>query len=171
MIAVFVAGRYSATIQYPGESAKSLGIMQSDGFAVYWTKGLDVVDDSDAYGSGTTIEAFYQGINMGVSAVAKEWIDGVIESMNKFNGWAGTGASTFSLGVIGQAETDKAGVLVLSATAGTPAATSPATMTFTYAMQNQDEIKFNLSPKHRTVALNFRIYPYLSSTVKFFTST
>jgi len=169
MLGVFVAGRYSATIAYPGDTAKSLGIME-EGYNVRWTKSTDLINRTDAYGD-TLIEGFYQGINMNVSCVAKEWLEAVIDSMQPFNAWAGTGADTFDLGTIGRAETDNAGILVLTATAGTPAASSPTSMTFTYAIQDDTDVTMLFGPRHRVMPLNFRIYPYSSSGIKFFSST
>lgn len=169
MLGTFVAGRYSSTIQYPSASALSLGIME-EGYHLSWSKKVDLIDKTDAYGD-TPIEGFYQGIAMHLNAVAKEWLPAVVTSMQPYNGWAGTGADTFDLGTIGQAETDKAGILVLTATAGVPAAASPASMTFTYALQDESEVNLLLGPKHRVMALSFRIWPYSSSGIKLFSST
>jgi hypothetical protein len=170
MLGTFVAGRYSSTYQPAGGSATSLGILE-EGYHLSWSFHKDVMNKTDAYGS-TPIEAFHQGLDVGISGVCKEHLAAVYQAMAPHTTWFPTGASTFLLGVIGSADTDKAGILILTSTAGTPAAASPTTLTATYAMQKegaQPSILFG--PTHRVHPFDMRIYPFLSSTIRFFTST
>lgn len=169
MLGTFVAGRYSGVITYPAGSPLSLGILE-EGWNIRWQHKKDYINRTDAYGD-TTIEAFHQGLDMWVSGVAKEWLSGVIKTIQPFGGWAGTGASNMALGTIGVADTDNAGILVLTATAGTPAATSPASVTFTYAIQDENDVDMLFGPRHRTMPFTLRIYPYYSSAIRFFSST
>lgn len=173
MLGVFLAGRYTSTIAYPSLSALSLGITQ-EGYNLSWQSKWDVMESTDAFGvNGTIVEEFYQGMNMNISGIFKEFLPGTIRSVQPLNSWAGTGASSFNLGTIGLAATDQAGVLVLTAVAGTPAATSPATLTASFALNVGDTPTEQMfGPKHRVWPFNFRLFPYnASGTIKFFTST
>lgn len=169
-LGTWVAGRYSGTTQYPAGSAVTMGILR-DGWTVSWQNHKQVLAQTDAYGR-SPIEAFYQGTSVFVSGIAKEWLANVIKSINPINGWAGTGAATFSMGTISVQDTDTAGILVLTATTGTPAATSPATLTATYAILQEDfDVSLLFGPEQREMPFRFRIYPYSSSGIKFFTTT
>jgi hypothetical protein len=166
-----VAGRYSATYNKPGDSARSLGITR-EGFTIGARIKNEVVDRTDAYGQGTVVETFYQGQTVNISAIFHEQIAGVLNAVSPYGAWAGTGAVQWSLGTIGTQGSDLAGILVLTATAGTPAATSPATLTATYALQMEDvDVDLLFGPQHRVFPWRARLFPFLSTNVKFFTST
>lgn len=172
MLGSFVAGRYSAAITYPAVSAKSLGIME-EGYRIGWRYFKDVIRKTDAYGH-SPIEAFHLGLEVFISGVAKEWLEGVLRTIAIGTTWMGTGAGqNFNLGVIGRADTDNAGALVLTATALTPAAASPATLTAALCHQvEEDDPNLLFGPEHRTMPYRFRVYPYDNAgTIRFFSST
>lgn len=169
-LGTFVAGRYTSTYTAPGDSARSLGIMR-DGYYISWALIRELMDKTDAYGRGA-IEGFYQGVNVSISAIAKEWLLGVLTASAPFNGFTVvSGADSFEYGTVGKQDTDNAGILVLTSTAGTPAAASPTTLTATYAIQDDQQVQHLYGPEHRSTPLNFRVYPYSSSGIKLFTTT
>lgn len=171
MIATLVAGRYAGSITYPSDTARALGILE-EGFRLSWAFKKDVVGKSDAYGQ-SVIEKFHLGVNMHISGVFKEWITGVLKTITTYGAWAGTGASSFVMGTIGKADTDNAGSLVLTATAGTPAASSPATFTAALCMLTEDfDVDLLFGPEHRVMPFRMQVFPYDSSgTVRYATST
>jgi hypothetical protein len=170
MLGTFVAGRYSATYQPPGESAYSIGIME-EGYQLQYRALASVINKSDAYGM-TPIEAFHQGFEVFIAGSAREWIAGVHKMLNPINGWTGGAGGIFSNGTIGVAHTDRAGTLVLTATAGTPAAASPASLTAAYAMLAENfDVSMLFGPAERLMPWRLRIWPYSSSGIKFFTTT
>ena len=172
-LGTFVAGPYTATYYAPSDSARSLGIMEQ-GYNVGYSMRRQILARTDTYGE-TPIEGFYQGAEVNIQGTATEWLAGVMKAINPYNTWNGSvaaAAGTFSLGQVGKADTDNAGVLVLTATAGTPASASPATLTATLALLAENfDVSMLFGPEHRKMPWRFRIYPYLSTTVKFFTPT
>lgn len=168
MLGSFVAGAYTATLQFSGSSALAMGLLE-EGWWLTWDPKWDPINKSDAYGS-STLDLFWQGLDMHVAGVALEWKTNVIRAMQPMNGWAGTGASAFNLGTIGAAASDNSGILVLSSTANTPAAASPTSVTFSQTI-NIDSTKILFGPVHRTMPLNLQVLPYSSTGIKLFSST
>jgi hypothetical protein len=170
MLGTFVAGRYSATYQPPGEPAYSIGIME-EGYQIQYRALASLVNKTDAYGL-TPIESFHQGFELYIAGTAREWITGVHRMLNPMNGWNGGSGGVFSLGTIGTAYTDRAGTLVLTATAGTPAASSPSTLTAAYASLAENfDVSMLFGPAERLMPWRLRIWPYWSAGIKFFTTT
>jgi hypothetical protein len=172
-LGTFIAGRYSMTYQAPSDSARSGGI-QEKGYYLDWSYKKDVLDRTDQFGQGVKIESFLQGVNVHLSGVAKEQLSGVMKMINPFNGWAGTGVSNFNMGVVGVQDSDNSGIVILTATAGTPAAASPATLTATLCILAEDfDVTLLFGPEHRTYPWRFSVLPYLASgtTYRYFSST
>lgn len=170
MLASFVAGAYTSTWQKSADSARSLGLMQ-EGFDLQWEVPMDVVGSSDTFGS-SVIESFYQGLNCFIQGTAKEWQQGVLGAVSPWNTLAPTGATSMNLGIIGRAATDTGGPLILTSTAGTPSASSPASLTAGSCLLAENfSINMRFGPTHRVIPWRFRLYPYLSSTIKYFSST
>lgn len=169
-LGVFVAGRYSATYQIPGQSAGPMGILE-EGWNLSWQYHRDLINRTDAYGD-TRIDGVHTGIDVSISGVAKEHVINVYRAMAPLTTWFPTGASTFLLGTIGVLESDSGGILILTSTAGTPAAASPTTLTATYAMQKEGTANsILLGPKHRVHPFDMAILPFLASTIRHFSST
>jgi hypothetical protein len=166
MLGTFVAGRYSGTL-----NAVDIGITE-DGYHLRWKFEKDPVNKTDAYGS-TLIESFYQGANVWCGGVFKEFKAGVIAAVSPYNTWANVGAVNFDLGIIGRADTGIATALVLSATAGTPAAVNPATLTAQVVQDDSAQVEQNFGPTHRKTPFLFRLYPTNPSGViiRFFSTT
>jgi len=175
-----VAGAYTATYT-PGANgnvgggagAVSLG-MTEKGYNLRWRFFKDKVDATDTYGQGTLIENFYQGLRMWIGGVFKEYIDATIQVVSPYNAFRTAGARKFDLGIIGLADSTVAGSLILSSTAGTPAAAAPATLTVTNAIMDEDQVEMLFGPTHRTAAFNMAVIPFAGSTptgVRFFSTT
>lgn len=170
----FVAGRYVASYDPPGAAtAADLGITQ-DGWQLFLSYAKQLVQTTDAYGD-TVIEAIGRGIsNCRLDALALEWKVGVLTALFPYQTTPPgiTGAGVIELGTIGTLDSAKGGILILTATAGTPAAASPATVTATQAaIRENNDIQIAFDSRLRTIPLSFRVFPYLDSVVKFVTLT
>jgi len=128
LITTPVAGAYTGTY-----NAVALGIMNDDGFVLsFQPKGQDI-NDTDQFAM-TLIDGIYRGIDWRVRYRTKEWNAGMQGAFQVF-GAAGTNpAPALGLGVIARLYSAIAKALVLTATTGTPAATSPATLTASLAL-------------------------------------
>lgn len=145
--------------------------IQEEGYFLSWQYEADVLNRTDAYGS-TTIEWFYQGMNVFLAGLAKEYKAGTLTPITPYNTFGPTGANSFELGTIGRAATDLAGTLILTSTAGTPAASAPATLTAAAAITEPNfRTEMLYGPTHRKFSWRMQLLPYVSSTVKFFTTT
>lgn len=129
-----------------------------------------MIEKTDAYGD-TPIDAIYRGCSVWIGGVFKEILSGNIDAVTIYNSFAPTGTRSFELGTIGTLDTSYVVSLVLTTIAGTPAASTPATLTAAAAIQDTDQIEQMWGPTHRKTPFNFRLLPYLSTTVKFFTTT
>lgn len=170
-----VAGRYVPTYTPFGGSGLPLGVTQDPGFRVGFTPNWDRVDDTDAYGSAL-IESHWLGFSyVGVSLIAKEWLAGVLRAANPGSTYAPTGATQFQQGVVGRrGSADVGGALLLTATAGTPAATSPATATFTSVIpRGQQTTEWVYGPRHRVTAVSLEAVAYsgVGAAAEFFSAT
>lgn len=114
---------------------------------------------ADSFGK-TAIEGIYQGFDVFLQCTFKEWTAAVRNIIFPFS-TTGNG----DLGVIGRLHSDLAGVIVLTATAQTPAATNgPTTITARKAIvAEENDIEFLLGNEARDVPVLFRLYPYVES--------
>lgn len=176
----FVGGRYSSTYQKPAGSPQgsdaspvALGLVEK-GYTLSFSHAKDLITDTDGYGK-MVVDALTQGIgNVFLGGVWKEWLAQqlVVASPYQAAAWPATGAGYFGPGLVGLLDTTVAGGVVLTATTGTAAATSPASATFTYAITAEGfEQQLMFGPEHRKLPFRFRIYPYVQTVVKFFTVT
>lgn len=151
-----VAGPYRSTL-----GAVDLGIMEK-GYNM--TLGLDMenVDDTDAYGS-TVIEQVLRGSECGIDFICKEYKAAPLSLVTANMGttrMVATGTSSYKPGQVGVLATTLAGILILTATTGTPAASSPATITATYAIMREGfKSKWLLGPNARKIPADLRIIP------------
>ena len=138
-----------------------------------------MIDDTDAYGD-TPIDAIYRGGDVHLQSTLKEYKAGVLNAVfpyqsvgaGTFVAFPPTGAGSFELGVIGRLDTDIDGIVIMTSTTGTPAVATPATATFTHCMLADNfDIRLMFGPTLRKVPFRWRVYPYLATTIKFFTTT
>lgn len=157
MLGTFVAGRYSATY-----NANSLGIMER-GYELDFQLKQELVDESDLYGM-QIIDMFIQGCDSYVSMMAKEWLTGSKAILWALGG--GVLGKIFSAAVpCGASAYDLSQSLVFTATANTPAATSPATLTASKAFPAPNfNPKTLLNSRLRQLPLRMLMFPYASSS-------
>lgn len=119
-----IAGHYNATY-----NAVGVGYTEA-GFELEQTLKQEVVDESDAYG-GSTIDYVYRGGDCFLQWDAKVYKAG---SYAPFWPWGTLGVMATSAAPIGRLASLVAQAMVLTATANTPAAASPATLTASKAI-------------------------------------
>lgn len=141
-----IGGRYSAAY-----ASVDVGI-SSEGWTLEMTPEVDNVAPSDAYGA-SVIDQFYRGGQCFLQGESMAYKAG---SITPFWPWGALGA----MGVIGRLASDVAAAILLTSTPGTPAATSPATLTGSksiLAENSPNRLLFN--SKLRTVPLRLRVLP------------
>lgn len=157
-----IAGQY--TVTYGGVA---LGIFEGDAQvpAIEWVHKTEPIANTDAYGK-TTIDHIGQGLDAFFSGTCLEYKAGPISAMWPLSTTLGR------LGVIGRLYYDIAAALVLTAIAGTPAVTSPATLTASRSILAPGfNVKLLYGPTLRKVPLRLQLLPYTSTVVVFFTTT
>jgi len=172
-----VAGRYSSTYDPPGATgASDLGIMQ-DGYRLRYRRHAQVINKTDAYGQ-TPIEALHQGAEVFLSGVGTEYgkagLMAAIFPMSSTE-FTATGTNSLKLGIIGIADSGRWATLILTSTATTPAASSPATLTGTsnVILAPQFDVELLFGPEHRLIPWMFQLFAYDlgSSVIGFFATT
>jgi len=158
-----ICGQYTVTW-----NSNALGVMLGD-------SGLPTIENSnkgepvantDAYGK-TTIDAIYQGGDYFASMTCLEY------KANTIAAWWPFG-SLGVMGTIGRLYYNLSQPLVLTAVAGTPAASSPATLTASKAILAPGfSSRLLFGPTLRNVPLRFQLLPYLigGTTAGWFSTT
>lgn len=146
-----VCGQYTVTW-----NSVALGIMLGD-------SGLPVIEGSntgepvgntDTYGK-SMIDAIYQGGNFFASMTCAEYKTGSIAAWWPFS-------TLGQMGVIGRLYYGLSQALVLTAVSGTPAASSPASITASKAILAPGfSSRLIFGPTLRNVPLRFQLFPYL----------
>jgi hypothetical protein len=132
-----------------------------------------MISESDAYGL-MAVDAVYRGISdVFVQATMLEWKAASVVAALPYNAMGVSGATTLEPGVVARLDSDVAGTMVWSATAATPAAAAPATMTATYAVVAEGfDVKWALNSKLRKLPIRWRCYAYNDAgTIKILTAT
>ncbi len=166
-IATVVAGAYTGTY-----NSVAMG-QQEDGFRLRMSFAEEEIR-SNTYGD-SVIDAVYRGGNVFLSGVFIE-SDSVLAkaAVSPLNPW-GLGASVSGLGFMGTVGRLAFGVsqaIVLTAVTGLSAASSIATLTATNSLLDQNLSQETvLANRARYIALTFRLFPYLSTDVKWFAVT
>ncbi len=169
-----MAGRFSCTYDpvAAGVAAADVGLME-DGYEISVNHSKELINQTDGYGD-TTIDGIYRGMgNVFIQSTALEWKAGMLNALFPYGATnlAASGATFLPLGVIGQLDSAVSGILIFTATAGTPAAAAPATMTATYAIIGEDAIRWTLTSKLRKTPIRWRILPYLDTIIKVLSAT
>ncbi len=171
-LVTIISGRYSSTYTIPSGSPVDLGVTNDPGYKLSFTPDWELVKDTDAYGANV-IEAIW----LGLSQVAVDWIGKEIKAgpysvITQYGTMTTTGANTFTSGLVGRRGTDLAGSLIMSATASTPAAATPASMTFLYAQIHEGvNVDMVFGPRHRTIPIRVRIIANGTTVANYFTAT
>jgi len=156
-----IAGRYSGTW-----NSLALGILDDSGWRLTQTVNEQLINRTDQYAQ-TLIDTVYQGQDWAVDFVMQEYGAAGLSTVISPFGTLG------QLGVIAQLGTGVAQSLVLTATAATPAAATPATLTATGAKLAQGSgTSFNLTSALRVVPVKLQLLPLtVSAAVKHFATT
>lgn len=161
-LGTFIGGRFSGTY-----NSVDIG-MTEQGFTLKQSLMEEVIQESDLYG-GALLDFFYRGGNCQIQCDSKEYKAG---SITPFWPWGALGVMATAAAPIGRRASDVASALVLTATAATPAATTPATLTATYAIPAPGftgELLFN--SKLRRVPILLQLLPYVSTNTIWFALT
>jgi hypothetical protein len=150
-----IAGRYTATW-----NAVALGIMYGDdpGIPTIVTRNMVRLIDNTDRGGDMVMGGVYRGVRgRALMRCLEAYKAGVLAAKWP---WGADG----KVGVIGRDPYDLAQALVLTAMAGTPAATKPASLTASKAVIAPDvDIKDTYGPILREVPLEFLLMPYDAS--------
>lgn len=158
---VLVDGQY--TITWNGTS---MGIFEGDAGlpTIGQTSFEEAVNSTDKYAK-SRIDGIYQGADFFFQATAIEYKSGSIAA------WWPYGAMGV-MGIIGRLRYDMSAALVLTAIAGTPAASSPATITSSHTiLQASFPTQLLYGPTLRKLPIRQDMYPYVSGSVVWFTQT
>lgn len=158
MLGAFVAGRYSAA----WSSGLDLG-MAKKGFELEFAFKQELLDESDLYGA-TIIDGIRRGCDVFVSMELMEWKAGSKALLWPIGG--GALGKIFSSAVPnGVFDSDQAQPLVLTSTAGTSAANSPATLTASKAwIAPGFNPRWAMDSRLRTLPIRMIFYPYASGS-------
>lgn len=156
----FIAGRYSGTY-----SGADVGITRQ-GYNLQQESRWEEIAETDAYGL-SIIDGVYRGGNCYIQLESKAYKAG---SVAPFWPWGSLGV----MGTIARLASDVAASIVLTSTAGTPAAASPATLTGTksiLAPNNPASLLFNSVLREVPVRLLLLPYDAGGGAIKWFTTT
>ena len=164
-LGTWVAGRYSATW-----ASASLGITKR-GFELDIEFKEETIDETDLFGQ-TMVDAVMRGADVHLSAELTEWTTATKAAMWHIGG--GTlGTIANSSVPIGVLKSSLAAAMVLSATANTPAASSPASLTAAgavYARNANPRLIFD--SRLRTIPMRWHFMPaYATGTLSSFTTS
>ena len=158
-LGTFIAGAYTGTY-----NAVAVGLTK-EGFRLRFQFLKRLIDRSDQYGD-TILDAVYRGCNVNLTLQAIEYKAGV-------TGPAFPYAALGVLGVIGRLDSNIAQAVVLTSTAGTPAAAAPASWTGSKCILGENNnVEWVYDSSNRETPIGFRVYPYdATGTVKFWVET
>ncbi len=155
LISAPVAGAYTGVY-----NSASLGILDESGYVLsFQPKGQDI-DSTDQFGM-TLIEGLWLGGSWRVRFRTKEWNTGMQGAFQVYGAASTTPAPSFALGIIGRKYSAISLALVLTATTGTPAASSPASLTASQALlAPNSNLDINFTSRLREVPIEMICLPY-----------
>lgn len=172
-IAQVLAGAYTST--YGGTACN----FTKNGYEIEWSSKGEMIDETDAYGS-TIIDFIHLGGNVSCIAECRVQAAGIgmpsnsTGNMQAFYPWAATlGVLMTSALPIGRRASDVAVSFIMTSTASTPSAATPATLTASKAILPPDSnLKLVFNSKSRSVPLKLMFLPSESGgTGTWFTTT
>lgn len=172
-LGAFVAGRYSSTYTAPAGSAVDMGITDQ-GWEIEAAAASQLIGETDSDGEGV-IDGIYRGLsNVFIQGNGLEWTAGMLRACFPYGAAVpASGVGYIGPGVVGRLNSAVAGIIVLSATSGTPAAAAPASITATYCIVAEGfPVKMLFNSKLRTLPGRWRVLAYdASGTRKHMTFT
>lgn len=163
-LGTFIAGRFSATW-----SASDVGYT-AEGYTIEQTYLSEALDKTDAWGD-TMIDGVYRGGNCFCQYRSKEYKTGAFGPLVGMGAAIGQIAATAT--PIGRLLTAMSQAFVLTATANTPAAATPATLTATQAILAPNyPVSLLYDSRVRDVPIRLQFLPALATgTLSWFTQT
>lgn len=164
MLGTFIAGRYSATY-----NAVDLGIMRQ-GYELEIAPKEELLNETDLYGLAC-IDWVVRGADCFLQFTSKEYKAGPKSVL--FGTLTGTfGQFVNATAPVGRFASDLAQALVLTASANTPAAAAPATLTASKSLLAPGyNPKILFDSRLREVPIRLALLPYVSSSDTIFFST
>jgi hypothetical protein len=150
----FIAGEYTVTF-----GGVALGIQEGDAGlpSLEHSMAAEPIANTSSFGK-TTLDGVFTGGNYFMGMTCLEYRAGPITAFWPYHATLGR------IGTIGTLLYGMSVALVLTATAGTPAAASPATLTASRAfLQPGFTSRIMFGPTLRKVPLRFQLLPYLST--------
>lgn len=159
----FVAGKYDGTY-----NAVAVGITDQ-GFELEQNSSAEMIEESDAYG-GSLLDWVYRGGNVSLQFTGLAYKAGII---TPFWPWGSMGVMLTAAAPIGRLASAVASAVVLTATANTPAAAAPATLTGSKSiLAPNSPARLLYNSKLRKVPIRLSLLPTLDTgTVTWFTQT
>lgn len=155
-----VAGRYTVTF-----NSVSLGVLESNGSsdpAIEMIPLAEAVNGTDGWGDAD-IDFISRGSNAFCQVICKEYKAGSIGAAWPFGGWGYFLTAGLTMG------NSYAKVLVLTAVAGTTAASAPASVTANYCLPAPNNpTRLLYGPTLRKVPIRFQLLPYAATGDKHF---
>jgi len=155
----FIAGPYTATL-----NAMTIGIIE-DGFDLENTAdGKDLITGDNL--GGSVQDGVYRGGQAFCSFTLLE------PDLTQVKAALWPYAAEGVVGQVGRLDTNIAVALVLTAVAGTTAATEPATLTADLAILAENfPIRRLMASRARRIPMRLRLYPFLDSVIKWWNQT
>lgn len=162
-LGTFSVGAYEMTYTPPA-GAPGAGVAQNaglvEGVRRLRRRVLGETMQADQFGK-TVIEGIYQGADVFALMTFKEWTAAVRNIL-----WPFSTSGHGDLGLPGRLMSSLAGDMVLTATAGTPAATNGFT-TIRAAkaiLAEENDLEYILGNEARDIPVLFRLYPYVDGS-------
>lgn len=177
-LGTFIAGRYSSTYDPAGAGAGvvDVGIVER-GYELQISFSKKLITNTDAY-ADSVIDGVYRGGNVFWQTTMLEYKIGSLNVALPYNDdatndvFAPTGATFLGPGLVGRLDSNIAGSYVVTSTTGTPAVSTPATLTATLAIIAENfNINLFFGPEERKIPLRLRFLPYSDTFTKWFSTT
>jgi len=160
-LGTYISGAYTGTY-----NATAIG-QTNDGYTLSVGAKAEMIDSSDAY-ANTTLDFVWRGGQARMRFTAKEFTAGNQAILWPYGSF---GVLSSTSGPVGRLASDIAAAFVLTATANTPAATSPATQTASKAILSPDyETQTLFDSRLRQLPIELMLLPYTSSSNVIFAS-
>lgn len=165
-VATFATGPYTATYDADnaatgtpgkGDGAQAFGLVENV-YRLSLTRKGEPIRGTNLYGQ-TTVDSIFQGGDCFILVTVKEWKSYIRDIINPF-------ATEFGdVGLVGRMYTDIAGEIVLTPTAGSPAASNDNKVyTFGKAILAPEfNMDIPFGPTEKAFPLVFQCFPYLNT--------
>lgn len=158
----FIAGAYTATY-----NAVDTGVTKQ-GYDLSQSAKAEMIDETDVYGR-STIDWVYRGGDAFLQFSSRAYKAG---SVTPFWPYGALGVISTTAAPIGRLASNIAAAMVLTATANTPAAAAPASLTANLSLLAPNfDARILFDSRLREVPVRLQLLPFSSSGIKWFTMT